>query len=456
MGLLATGRTRLYFCGGLGSGKTHTGAQAFLALILANREWMQAHGRDGPAEYIVGAPKEADLKKGTMAAIREVLDIWQRHFGFSLIKRWAKSAPFELQLVTGDIISFHPLDAGNLKAINACGAWWDEAEECEDTTLSRQLMQARLRSNRVPKLVMLVTSTPGTEGQGVLAHWEEQIAAGDNDYAVVRASTASNPAHAGTDYYAKSAAGMSKREVASRLDGRPQPPSGTVYGREWSDADSVARWHTWLTKTPDLRPRLKTHEYWWAIDWGSHFSALLIEHDPRTGIDVIIDEHHEDGCQDTEFLSQLDSVLRFWQLTRADIRGVWCDAQPKTTVELARTKYYRGKVFYRRMDEQRKKARIATLRWRLDPGDGQRLFFIAPHLVPSKYERGFIPAIKNYTHAERRVGGTVVQLDRVRQDHWSSHACDAASYFVYGRYGHLRSHDKKSTKAAAGYYAAGR
>lgn len=453
MGLLAEGKTRIYFCGGLGSGKTHTGAQVFLALILANREWMQAHGRDGPAEYVVGAPKETDLKKGTMAALREVLDLWARHFGFSLVRRWAKSAPFELHLITGDIISFHPLDAGNLKAINACGAWWDEAEECEDTNEAGTLMQARLRSNRVPRLVMIVTSTPGTEGQGVLAEWEAQMAAGDTDYALIRASTSSNPAHAKTDYYQKSAARMSKREVESRLEGRPQPPTGAVYGREWSDEHSVAWKWTW---TPDKKPRHKTHEYWLAIDWGSHFSALLIEHDPRTGVDVVIDEHHVDGCQDTEFLGQLDPVLRHWGLSRFDLKGVWCDAEPPDTIKAARRHFGRVPVYYRRMDERRKRARIATLRWRLDPREGPRLFLVAPHLRASKYDRGLVPSMKNYVYQERRVKGSVVTTDKVRQDHWSSHVCDAASYYCYGRYGHLRTQDTNASVPVGGYYAAGR
>lgn len=422
---------RVYYMGGLGAGKTWVGAWTFLLLILQNRAGLQEAGRGGELKYLCGAPDYQSIDEGCWSALNEILDEFEQLNGFDLRHRVLKTHPRSVTLITGDVIKFISTDSGRYKAANAAGCWLDEAEESEDPVGSYHLLAKRLRSPKVKRRFLIVTSTPPEEGQGLYNMWATRVADGDESFAMVHGRTDSNPAWDGTDYYNMLKGTMSRVEVESKLHGKPQPPSGTVYGREWSRANLVS-W-AWGGK-----PR-QDREYWLALDWGSHYSALLLEHDPAADVDIVIDEHHQDGGQDFQFLDRVVQLIAKYGLTRKTIDGVWCDANPKEARRLCySTRYFRGKVSYKRTDKDRKRQGIATVKWRLDPGTGEPSLYIAKHLIASPYKRGIVRSIKAYKWKERRIDQQVVTLARVNQEHWSSHVLDALRYYLYGRHGRKR------------------
>jgi len=433
----------VYFVGGLGAGKTHVGAWAFLLNILRNRRDLQRQGRRGELRYLAGAPSYQDIKEGTWPALMDLLGEFEAQNGCSLVKRAAKTNPRELELITGDVIIFPALNPGTLKAVNAAGVWHDEAEEGEDPAGARKLLLKRLRNPRSPWLFSITTSTPGIEGQGVLPEFDQEIASGCPKHAIVHAETFTNPAHEGTDYYDDLKKRMSVEEVEARLHGRPQPPSSTIYGRDFDTDESVA-WQWVRPNKAELNRRVADGdcEYWLTFDWGGHYSGLLIEHWPGQGphgIDVVIDEHHKNGGQDFQFLDEVVAMCNGWGLDRADVRGVTADRQPRDAFNLCWTKrYWPGRVNGKTMDARRKKRGIKTVKWRLSPSIGPRSLLIAPHLLQSRYKRGLVPSLKNYQWKEKRDGGQIITLDRVRQEHWASHACDALRYYEDFRFSRFR------------------
>jgi len=423
----------VFYLGGLGAGKTFSGAWALLTQILRNREVMRRRGRSGELLYAMAAPHYQDLSDGTIPAFVEVCDQWADANGFNWISKITKTKPQHIYLRTGDVIKTVATDAGKWKGASIAGALGDELEESIDPMGALKLIRKRLRSAKAPRRFLIVTSTPGLEGEGILPWWLEQMNAEPKRYALVRARTDTNPAHEGTDYVRDLRAAMSAGEAASRLDGEPQPPENTVFGREFSKAESIARGWQWPGRIPDGR------EVFLCFDWGSHYAALFILHDPETGLDIVFDELHIDGCQTDAFLDAVLQRCRRHGFAPADVRRVYCDPQPDDDLRMCMSKrYFRGRTrFHPRWDRDTKRESIKVVQWRLNPGEGARRLLLAPAMLRTPYERGLVRCFGNYTWKTARDGGRVTVLDRVRQDHWSSHAVDALRQYCW-RYRHER------------------
>lgn len=427
-------RNRVYFGGGLGAGKTWVGSWGLLTLILENRESLPEHKNDSVIQYAMGAPNYQDLEDGTIPSFLDVCALWADYNdGFALVRKVTKTKPRKIYLTTGDVILTVATDAGRWKGATIAGGLLDEGEESADPMGSLKLMLKRLRFAAVARLFFLVSTTPGIEGQGILPWFEEQTRKEPENYAIVQAGTSSNPIHGDTDYYKTLASTMSRREVESRLEGKPQPPDGAVFGVEYDPVHSIAHGYRWPGRVTD------DHEVHLAIDWGGHYSCLWIDHHRTTGLDVVFAELHVDGAQDEGFLDAVMEACRRLGVPQSVVTNVWVDPQPPAAVRTAYSpRYWRGKVrFVPFWTDTTKAESIDVVRWRMDPSNGSRMLLFAPTLLSPNSKRGLIASLTNYTWQQRIDGGQVTYTRQVRQHHWSSHAIDALRQYCW-RYRALR------------------
>lgn len=294
------------------------------------------------------------------------------------------------------------------------------------------LLDDRKRDRRAPRRFGIMTSTPGMAGTGIGHMVESQIAAGNSEYAMVRAETMSNPAFADGEYYRQRAVTMSDRERRVKLHGEILPAEGAVFGMEFDPAQSLA--HRWRFVVGRHRV-----QYNLAIDWGGSYHALLIEYDEAADVDVVIDEFIKDGVGDRAFCEYIaQSCKARWGIDRADIHGVWCDYNPKDA-RFEAYRWWKSRVHHRRVrNNNDRKARINTMRWRLGDKYTPRRLLFSPQLRKTRSKRPVLLCVQNYKWQERRVQGDNITMDRPIQDSLWSHAVDALGYYLWIRYGHLR------------------
>ena len=424
--------------GGLGSGKSWAGANIFLRMIIGNRIRFQQAGRSGERVYVCGAPSYQLIDAACWAHVLSILDEMAVINGWSLIKgKPSRTHPREIRLVTGDVIKFVSTDAGRFAGIDAAGLCDDDAEEPVAPEGRSHLLDNPLRDPRSPRLFYIVTSTPGVAGQGVARLFKQRIAEGDDRYAMVSAQTDTNPALSDGDYVSRRRATMSAREARAKLDGEILPPEGAVYGLEFDEVESLAL--QWQFR----RQLQRGQEFNLAIDWGGHYVAALIHHDPTTDTDVVFDEFIMDGVQPQVFCRELvEYMKKRWGIPPADVNGVWCDYNPRDARQQA-YKFWPNRVHHRRVrNHPDRLSRINTMRWRLLDADGKRRLQFAPSLRQSQSNRGILLSVQNAKNMERRIEGNMVELDRPVQDSIYSHACDALGYYGWMRYSHKRFADE--------------
>lgn len=422
--VVASGNRFTYFRAGLGSGKSWAGAWALVRQILHNRAMYQARGKRGELVYAVLAPTYQLIDAGAWTHLLTIFDNISTLNGFSIIRgKPQKTHPRQIRLKTGDVIKFISTDSWRFAGANVAGCWLDEGEESESPREAFKLGRKRLRDARSPHLFYIVTSTPGVLGEGISSLFEEQKHTGQ--YVIVEGSTKDNP---GIDraYYDELRATMSESEALALLEGKPQPPAGSVFSREFCRRRSV----DWSYKFNGIRG-IKNTEIRLCIDWGGHYYAAAIEHDLDNDRCVVFDEFYLDGVQDVEFLDQLCLRLKQkWGLSRRDIARVYCDAQPHTAVRLCYSpRFFPGRVSKRRMTQEIKKNGIEAVKHRLRDADGNRRLFLAPELTRDK-GRGLFRSLQSYAYKKRTVDGQESVTDKVNQEAWSSHAVDAIRYYV--------------------------
>ena len=441
------GATNRYYLGGLGAGKTHAGAAELMRRVLGNAEYLQAHGFAGGARYLIGAPTDALVEGGAWEAVTRWLDEFEALNHYSLIDRMWTSPPRRIRLITGDLLTFATLKGAKVAAVNAAGAWFDEAELADDPMAGFRGLRQRLRDNRLPqeRRFLILTSTPWG-GHVIHQHFEDRIAKGDPAFGIVHASSHLNPGLP-SDYIGAITSAMSAREVKELVEGRPQPADGAVYGLEFDKSLSID--HAWKWNGP--RPEC---HYFAAIDWGSHFHACLIEHDPIDpvsgrecklgGIDVVFDEVVVDKVQTEAFLDQVMRRIDEWRLTKK-IRGAYADYNPTESVEIANgARYFDKRCYADRINDTRDKEEgISTVRWRLCDAAGVRRLRFAERLRKTSSTRGILASMENYARVPVVVDGIKVFTSGVRQDSPWSHGPDALRAYCWPRYRHLRIHDAR-------------
>lgn len=449
-----------YFRGGLGAGKSLAGSRDLMVRILSNAEWLTQYNATAARKlrrgltYIAGAPSYDLVEAGAWFHVNDWLDQFAELNGHSLVDKVWETEPKRIRLRSRDVINFvslkHPKGFAGL---NATGAWLDEAELGESPMAAFQALNKRLRDTAVPedRWFLVVTST--NEGfRGVSAHFETEIARGNDRYSLVKAPTASNPG-ASAVYIANLAAGMTEREARELIHGETEAEEGAVFRYEHHRERQLVDW-TWLK-----RPR-QGCEYYVAIDWGGHYHALLIEHYPldergfrcvNGGVDVVFDEVIMDGVQDGVFLDAVMERIGAWNLDPARVTA-YADYYPREAVALANTRrYFDGRCYAQRVgDSRNKRDGINTVRWRLSNAKGDRRLFFARRLQQTKEARRILACMDNYAYQTRSSDGEVILLPEVKQESMWSHGPDALRAYCWQRYRHLRvsEADRRDSLAA--------
>lgn len=454
-----------YFRGGLGAGKSLAGSRELLACVLRNAEWfrkqqkaagLRRRAKGRPVQYIIAAPTYQLIEAGAWVHVNEWLDSYAEINKSSLVDRIWETEPRKIRLRTQEVLKFVSLQRPKQYAgVDATGCWLDEAELADDPVSTLRTMQRRLRDTRFPPELwfMIVTST--NEGaRGVSAVFEAEIAKKNPNYGLVRGSTMSNPGTA-QEYIDSITGGMSAREMRELVLGESEPDDGAVFRDEFSLHESVVPW-----KWPGMARR--DREYWVAMDWGTHYHALFIEHDPYVlgsnvirdpygGRDVIFDELVQDGGSDATFLDGVVERLRTsWGLSvERDNVKAYADYYPRDAVELANTKrYFDGRLWTQRInDTYAKRDGIKTVAWRLRDHKGVRRLFVADRLHRTKETRRLLACLENYARPKIVVEGQPVYLPDVNQNSPWSHGPDALRSYCWPRYSHLRS--KEANRATA-------
>lgn len=439
-----------YMSGGLGSGKSLAGARDTNEKVWLNAERLSERGQAGMGlEYICGAPSYQLVHAGAWHHMMAWFEEASVLNGFSFIAKVWETPPRRIQLVTNDLIWFVSLKkARSFAGRNAVGGWLDEAELAEDPMSGFVAINNRLRDARVPASWRFfnVTSTPPRGAFGVIQHFKDQIAAEDPNYAIVHAPTRSNPA-ADEDYVSGLEATMSERERRQQIEGEIVADEGAVFGMEFDPQHSID--HSWRWYQGVRADR----EYYLAIDWGTHYHCLLIEHDPKTQTDIVFDEVIADRVQDDEFCDLVvNHCTDEWGLRREDIARVYCDPNPTDAVRVARNRrFWHGKVtaqyIHGRYND--KERGIRAVRWRLQPYRGERRLRFAKRLRMTKSERRILSCMLNYSRAQRVVDGQVISLPNVVQYSPWSHGPDALRAYVWPKYGRQRTRiDERDERAA--------
>jgi len=443
----SAGATNRYYLGGLGAGKTHAGAAELMRRVLSNAEWMQANGFAGGARYLIGAPTDALVEGGAWEAVTKWLDEFEALNAFSLVDRMWTSPPRRIRLITGDLLTFATLKGAKVAAVNAAGAWFDECELADDPMAGFRGLRQRLRDNRLPqdRRFLILTSTPWG-GHVIHQHFEDRIAKGDTSFGLVHASSHLNPGLP-SDYIDSITSAMSAREVKELVEGKPQPADGAVFGLEFDKDRSIDHAWKWNGPRPDC-------QYYVAIDWGGHYHALFIEHDPIDpntgrecklgGTDTVFDEVVIDKVQTEAFLDQVMRKLDEYRLTKK-IKAAYADYNPTESVEIANgVRYFDKRCYADRINDSRDKEEgISTVRWRLNDKDGNRRLRFAASLKRSTSNRGVLISMQNYARTPVSVDGIRVFTSGVKQESIYSHAPDALRAYCWPRYRHLRIHDAR-------------
>ena len=360
--------------------------------------------------------------------------------GFSLEKsRRISIGSKEITLVTGDRIRFICLP-GKFAGSESAGFWFDECELSEQSLLSFQTLNNRLRDRRALFQFGILTSSP--KGlHGCSAFFQEKIAQKNKDYGVVVASTDDNPAHLGSGYSESLKDTMSKREIDENIHGKIVSAEGSIYQNEFCPQDSLA----WAWRFRKNAPDRELHM---AIDMGGNsWHMLLIEHDPVRDVSVVFGELAMDGVLDRTFFEACKNYsARKFGISGDDIKNVWIDANPKES-RIISFKYWPGKVRFRIVkSHQEKISGINCVRWRLLDGQEKRRLLFAPSLRATKSPRRILQAMQNYKWREKRVDSFMVPTDFTDPHSVWGHAPDALRYYCWQKFQHLRMVDH--TKAA--------
>ena len=422
---------------GFGGGKSHAGAAEFMRGVLRNAQGL--NGRPGKSGllYLVGAPDYYTIEIGAWRHLGVWLDEFARLNDWSLDTKRLTSHPRKIFLATGDEIRFVSFDRPRKPAgATAAGFWFDESELCDDPMACFKALQGRVRDSRAQYPFGIVTSTP-RGNRGCAKHFRDRVQVGDPQYSLTHGSTRDNPGNL-VGYADDLTSTMSERERLQDIEGQIVPDEGVVYAAEFSATASLAdRWQWQADRS--------NRETYLMYDWGGHFSCVFVDHDVATGIDVVFDELHEDGCQTAEFIARVNERLRrVWGIDPKSDRltAVYCDHEHLDDRKAA-YKAYTGNVHSRRVRHNGdRESRIATVRWRLRAADGTRRLLFAPHLRKTKSTRGILACMENYSRAAKRMDGGKVVLDRVVQDSPYSHGADALGYGMWLRYSGERWHDE--------------
>jgi len=403
--------TRL-LCGGLGSGKTLTGAWAALAAALENQ---------GRGDGMLVAPSFPMLD-------RLVLPAWKRVVPRELIRAHRKIERRYI-LTTGDSVWYGTADVpASLEGTNLAWFWGDEVRYWP--LASWQNMVARVRVRGARSLQRIATSTPAMGWMSVV--FERGVA----DRRLTRISTRENAPNLDPSYIPTLEAALSPRLARALIEGEFVVLEGAVYAEEWQPERNVIHW--------EYDKRFIT---WLSIDFGARRPSVLLAQqvgdtpwwDHRTGRQfaphalIVLDELHPDECPTMRLIPRVRELLAGRRVDQiaCDPAGAARDqASGLASVELLRAEW--GDIVRYTSDplDTSIPAGIDRVRGALCPSDGSppRLYVERRLARADASYRGLVKALAGYAYPVERDGRQV--SDHPVKDGTYEHAMDALRYLV--------------------------
>lgn len=413
--------TDLLLLGGVGSGKTYGAAQQFLLDVLSA----------GPREsHIVMAPSYRLLEQGAWETLKQISASAHEKTGIDIIVHENVTKRY-LMLANGARVYGYSADKPEQNA--ACTSainWYDEAALSGAKSMAgAALLKQRGRSKTARYLRWYYSTTP--RGPiGIVDWFRRQVAAGTKGVHIVTMPTLYNVANLAPGYLEGIKATATPSQWRQQVFGELITPPEAVFGAEWDPAQCVVDWHPPPRGAPQPEYRL-------AVDHGdpNNGSVLLIAHIPESGIDVVIDEWHED-MPAIPMISHVRKQLRAkWRLTPDDIRQVCVDPNPRT----ARTEWktaFPGRTLYSfnpRLTERNRTFRVVQSRLLLQ--DGRRRLFFSRDLLKSPSDRRITQSMALYKWRTIQTAEGPVLLDQTDERQQWSHAVAALRYYCLNNYG---------------------
>ena len=404
--------------GGLGSGKTRTGAEAFVDLVLSNPG----------CEHLMAGPTHEMTRDLCVPAFEQAMPK-------GMIVRYAKSEK-RYDLRGGRSVKHGSADnPSSLEGRNIAGFWSDETRYWP--VASWRNIVARLRERRARRLQGIVTTTPA---MGWLAEEFDAQREGRTTY---RASTRENAHNLAPGYIDDLARTYSPRLFKSLVEGHFSVVAGQVY-EEFDDARHAVDW--------EYDPRLRTGL---GIDFGVACPSVLVWQ--QTGVDrilpggrimpagsiVIFDELHPDNTPTARLVPAIAARLggkmlgdRYVGGRRIDV--IYCDpagnardqASGMPSVHLLRSAFGEVVRYTTAPAETWIPNGVARVQGALSPADGSPPRLYVARGLLSGGKRGVVKSLRGYLYPEAK--GNRPQSDVPIHDPVHSHAMDALRYAVVG------------------------
>jgi hypothetical protein len=413
-------RTRIrLLCGGLGSGKTLTGAIAFVEALLANPPG---------TESMMVAPTLGMFERFMRPAFERALPR-----GFILAHQATKSRYI---LMGGRIVHYGTAERpSSLEGSNLVAFWGDEVRYWRREAW--QNLIGRLRDARATLLQGIATSTPA------MGWMEEEFNRGREGRRTIRIGTRENAHHLAPGYVEDLQRSYSARVCKQLLDGEFTIPEGQVY-ECFDPRRHLVEW----TVNPALRTTV------W-MDFGIRRSSVLFAQHlhlphPRLhgaplppGSAIVFDELQPEQMSTDRVIQRICERLERHGLGRHHLTAIFCDpagsardiASGEPSVHLLEAVF--GRIVRYQTEHQYTwiPNGIEAVEGMLNPSVGEPRLYIDRHLAEPKERtstndpsRGIVPTLKGYQYLPVRDGHAL--SDTPKKDGYYEHCADALRYGV--------------------------
>lgn len=420
--------------GGLGSGKTATGAEAFIDLVLANPG----------CQLMMAGPTHEMTRDLCVPAFEAACPP-------GLITRYIKSEKL-YRLRGGRTVKHGSADKpSSLEGRNLAGFWADEARYWPSASWRNIL--ARLRDKAARRLQGIVTSTPA-------AGWlEEEFDRDDPDRKAYSISTRENERNLGPGYIDNLLRSYSKRLAESLVEGRFGVIAGQVY-EEFDESVHVVEW--------EYDPR---YPLWLSWDFGVRAASILFAQptgdfhvetpDGRTlppKSVVVFDEIQPEEIPTDKQIPKV--ILKLKALAEKHGASEWirpdrivCDPAGRQrsqdtgtrNVTLLREAFGEVVRYETDMNQRHIPDRIARVGGALEPVEGEPTLYVAKSLVGG-HHRGVVKSLRGSTYPEKDGRRT---SDMPKEDKYE-HARDTLEYLVVRAQNETR-HPAREGRASIAY-----
>ncbi|GMV72971.1 MAG: hypothetical protein AMXMBFR77_28080 [Phycisphaerales bacterium] len=445
--LLRSRRKYVLYAGGLGAGKSFTGAVKGQQLQTIN----------GAGHAWIVAQVVSVHETGLMGETTKLLDAFRDRHGWGVdIRRVGGQLP-QIRYVNGGVQHFIGEGyARNNRGSNLAYAIIDELTKLKDDMDTFTQVRGRVRGAWPFKQVVCMSNLDYGES-GVIGHFVAEVEKGNPRYDIIFAPSWENY-FLDPEYVTDQMVGKSRTWVAAMLVGALTKPQASVYP-EWDPAVHVVPWdpvrdgsRKWLKTGP-----VEALPWGLGADWGGRpglcvYQRLALDSECRVyhpesappgahqGL-VFVDEDVTDYGGNHRTKAGMAAFIQ--RATQRFRRGPsWCASDredPEMNHELWRLVPARcEKWIAKTIEQQEVWPGIERVRSLLDPLEGPPLLYVTEELMqrPSSLERGIGASFKLYRRRFDQQSQTFVSVPV--QDEVSEHAMDMVRYPVVQLFGQVR------------------